>query len=735
MSSRRTVASAALAAAALIPPVFWLWPALASRLAPSFRDQGDFFYPLKLYTAERLAARDLPLWNPLSGAGEPWLANAQSGVFYPPTWLFLLPWPALAAGLFLLLHFALASWGSWKFLKAESASDTAALFGSAAFVGCGFAASLSAYWNHFGGWAYLPGIAALARSGLPTRASCLGVGALLGLQAMAGSPEISAASALLALVLVLFPRAETPPRVVPHTARRRLLRLAAAGLLGLGLSAWVLLPLAELILQSDRRAPLAAAAAEQGAVDPQAFASLTGLSREGSGTPYLASLFVGPLLLFAAAAAPLEPERRRLAILLAALGVLGVLAAAAGPPGSWLRRLPPLDRVRYPAKALALSFFSLAMLGGIGADSLRFLRARGRARLPLGVLGALALAATLFSPLPLPTRAAGAIGTAALLLCVLPLRSYPAAGALCGLAALCLTATLAMTGGPLFRFVPEAEIRREPVALARLRQVNGRVLTPPMAALADAVLRPGGDADVATLRRQREALLGYTNLLYRIPTVRTAAALPTEGARRVADAIDASADPGETAGHAGARALWTPFRPSRLPSRKVGDFFRAPLDRYRPRVTFARTYRVEPDPGRAWRESLSPVNARAGRVALDDEPEFRPAIASRPLLVARVSEDEPERVAVDVTANSPGLLVLADLHYPGWTAETDGRRVPLLRADGVFRAVSLPAGSHRVVFRYRPVSVMAGAAISIVAVVVMLLLLWRGEPIPVGRRT
>ena len=43
-----------LGAAALFPPVLWLFPALALRRAPTFRDQGDFFYPLKLYTADRL---------------------------------------------------------------------------------------------------------------------------------------------------------------------------------------------------------------------------------------------------------------------------------------------------------------------------------------------------------------------------------------------------------------------------------------------------------------------------------------------------------------------------------------------------------------------------------------------------------------------------------------------------------------------------------------------------------
>jgi uncharacterized membrane protein YfhO len=97
-------------------------------------------------------------------------------------------------------------------------------------------------------------------------------------------------------------------------------------------------------------------------------------------------------------------------------------------------------------------------------------------------------------------------------------------------------------------------------------------------------------------------------------------------------------------------------------------------------------------------------------------------------------EDRPERVVAEITTNSSGLLVLTDLFYPGWIAEEEGRRLEILRADGFFRAVALPAGTHRVTFRYRPLSVLVGAGISAVALLTMLLLAWQGEPIRVGRR-
>ena len=113
MPLRRRLAGL-LAAAAIAPPLFWLGPALLRRLAPSYRDQGDFFYPLKLYTADRLRAGEIPLWNPLSGAGEPWLANGQAGVFYPPNFLFLIPSPAIAGILFLGAGANAAAFALWN---------------------------------------------------------------------------------------------------------------------------------------------------------------------------------------------------------------------------------------------------------------------------------------------------------------------------------------------------------------------------------------------------------------------------------------------------------------------------------------------------------------------------------------------------------------------------------------------------------------------------------------------
>jgi len=86
---------------------------------------------------------------------------------------------------------------------------------------------------------------------------------------------------------------------------------------------------------------------------------------------------------------------------------------------------------------------------------------------------------------------------------------------------------------------------------------------------------------------------------------------------------------------------------------------------------------------------------------------------------------EPEHLALHVAVDSPCVLVLSELDYPGWRASVDGGPVPILRADGILRGLALPSGEHEVVLEYRPVSVWIGAAISVITLALAaVLLVW-----------
>jgi hypothetical protein len=126
---RRTWLSEAIIIVALmlLPLVFWwrLWA-----FDPADRaviPHGDFtsqYYPLQLFGARELAESRLPAWDPYISAGQPGLADIQTGTFYPPNLLpnLVLALLGLPFGFGYLtaqvvLHFSLASLFTYLFVR------------------------------------------------------------------------------------------------------------------------------------------------------------------------------------------------------------------------------------------------------------------------------------------------------------------------------------------------------------------------------------------------------------------------------------------------------------------------------------------------------------------------------------------------------------------------------------------------------------------------------------------
>lgn len=79
------------------------------------------------------------------------------------------------------------------------------------------------------------------------------------------------------------------------------------------------------------------------------------------------------------------------------------------------------------------------------------------------------------------------------------------------------------------------------------------------------------------------------------------------------------------------------------------------------------------------------------------------------------------RVAMRVVnpAQQTAWLLITDTWYPGWSATVNGKSVPLLQANGAFRAMPIPPGESRVEMRFLPRSFQIGAFLSLTSLALL----------------
>jgi hypothetical protein len=75
----------------------------------------------------------------------------------------------------------------------------------------------------------------------------------------------------------------------------------------------------------------------------------------------------------------------------------------------------------------------------------------------------------------------------------------------------------------------------------------------------------------------------------------------------------------------------------------------------------------------------------------------------------------PNEVELRAELSAPGIVVLTDVHHPGWQVWVDADEAELLRVNALVRGVFVPAGRHALRFAYRPSRLAAGLAVSSVA--------------------
>ncbi|MDP3955056.1 MAG: YfhO family protein, partial [bacterium] len=73
---------------------------------------------------------------------------------------------------------------------------------------------------------------------------------------------------------------------------------------------------------------------------------------------------------------------------------------------------------------------------------------------------------------------------------------------------------------------------------------------------------------------------------------------------------------------------------------------------------------------------------------------------------------EATKIILEADIKNHGFLVLSDLYYPGWIVKVDGKEKEILPANYTVRAVELTPGQHTIEFSYSPTSFKIGAGVS-----------------------
>ena len=745
----------ALLAALVLSGLVALWmrfnaapPALGDVVAS---DLIDYFYPLNRLAALRLSAGELPLWNPHACSGIPLLATLQVGALYPGTWLTLWLPESLALPALVFVQCFLGGWFAALLFRRWRVDAWTAATGGILFV---FACQLGqSFWpNQVAAIAWMPWLL-LCGDALAERFRWrwwAGLAIGTALQLLAGFPQyviftfylLLPYAALRALEPRSGPEHGDAPRGRGRSVARVILAIGTAAAVGAGIAAAQLLPTFELVGHGMRSAPLGPEQVHylrgmagrstwifENLIDPQpklpSFDFQTGAGYFGIAT----------LIALVAGAA----GGQRLAWLLLGGGAVSFALSFGyrGPTAAFYHlysELPGSGLFRTPERFRLLAFFSLIALAVLGFDRIRrgLADASGQLSRPalLGMAGA-ATAIGVLGPVGAAWRAALAC---ALVVAIVVARERPSLrrAAQASLLLFVVADVVHATG-------TDGSLRAFPLAWTRVLHSGGDIL-----------LDERGLARIrARTGRARVEVVDADPLLaspplhdaYRVSCYEPLVPEPWPslfaelGGDTTWGQLLFGIDPEERPTFYDVTSVGTIVVPMRERSRARAKMWRrwrrnpphlpTPATRLRvdevrnedalPRAYLAGAYRVVPTERALSHVAAGDVDFHR-LVLLDRAPGFASRddqeAAVRP---ARIVAYEPERVEIETDAERESLLVLTDTEYPGWRARVDGDEVEILRANGLYRAVRVAAGRHRVVFEYRPDSLRRGVGLSLLS--------------------
>lgn len=728
--------------------LIFLAPAATLRGVYFYGDANDYFARLA-YSAERLRAGQVALWNPYLSLGGTHAGDPAALAWYAPALLLFVLLPDLIAYNYtVILHLVIAAAGMYAVARAWQQTRAAACLAALIYAFNGFAVAHLEHLNIVIGLAWLPVIVFFLEKFLSThRVKYLVLGSLaLGMQILGGHTQIVLYSGIVWGSLALL-------RLVQDWRQGKRVQmlggvlgcvLTTAG--GLGIAAIFLAPFVELLGFTVRAGGVTYEYATSFSLEPARliaflypywFGGNPGSVERGPGSLIEMSAYIG---IFALALMPFALARREGRVyLLGGLAVIALLLALGKftPMYSLLYHLPLFGSVRVPARLLLIVVFALALLAGFGLDQLRTSRRGSIQTFVLAALSLFCLLTLTFAliaklGIPLPNSVAQAltnpglftgllIGVASVVLMVVWMRGILSERVRVGLTLSLIFLDL-LSFGWNFRYnfvVPPdvyqkpsqtaAELMGDPNALVYYwaRDETKQATYLQQGRLDEYVsISRGGLRQSLPMRFHVRAMQGYGS------------EPPNYG--DIVNAIDASGAPDDRAlgvmGQFGANRL---LSQSELTQNNVAGANVALLvqsggvklyenRRAQPRALFVANAQSVPDAPAAL-AALPERLSDEGQVVVEGPP----AASTDPITAdVQFLRDDPEAVSLAVQANGEGYLVLNDTFYPGWRAQVDGEPATLYRANALVRAVRVGAGDHTVELIYDPLSVKLGALIS-----------------------
>ncbi len=676
---------------------------------------------------QQLANGEWPLWNPLQFTGTPLLANYQSAIFYPPRLLHAaFPIP-LATTLYVLLKLWLCGMLAYGYGRVIGLVAASSRFLSLAWMLGGYTFTWS-YWTPTDVAAWLPlvliGVEFVLRGSTRRGFAALLVGAVLML--LAGHPEsafVNGLGAGLYFLLRLAVMRAPVGRIVIGSACA-----LAAWWVALLICAIQIIPFAEYAGVSNNVSFREGALSARHAIEVQNWVSMfvpryfgTNVEENFRGVynstfnstmyPGIA-VWIGMLLLIGAWR---HADRKRTVCWLATSTLFAVLAFNV-PVLRPLFGLPILSSL-WQCYFFEFALFGFAVLAAIGLDAWcrggQPLRAIYPVVIAIAILAIILLPKAMFDlELVAPDGQAGylkrQIGVAAVLAGLSLALLYAGvrtkrASAVTAMLTVLLVADLAVAGRGLLPTTPREQHYPDTPMTERLQAL-------PEGSRVDVVshtdIRPGLMTPYGV-----EEHWGYDGILpARIITFHafldgSDKAEILSGVTHALAKVDEDSDE----------------FPSELQLLERTDAL--------PRAYVAFDWEVEPDADVLIARLRDDVDGR--RTVLIDRPvDLDPLGESAPpIATAEIVSHDSTRTVVRTETDRPGVLVLLDAYYPGWSAQVDGENSEIVAANHAFRAVAVDAGAHEIVFSYAPRSFAVGRALSagtlVLALAVAILLLRR----------